>query len=283
MINKRKIQLLQREIKKDKSYLVALVIMSIIILGAIFAFLSPYDGNAIDISNMYGKPTLAHPFGFDELGRDYFTRTLYGARISLIVGFVAMIISSLIGVIVGVTSGYFGGLYDYINMRILEVITSIPWMVLVSVFSIFLSPGLYSVIILIGFFSWMKIARLVRAKTLSLKESEYVLYAQASGQSNLKIMIKHILPGIFPIFIVSSSLGIASAIMVESTLSFLGLGIKAPASSWGSMIQGAQSSLETSPHLAVIPGLLILLVVYSINKIAQLIQVIFNPRMGMEA
>lgn len=278
----RRLNIFLQELKNDKVAIAAIVILTVIVLSAIFAFLSPFDPDKVNIQMKYQSPSLEHIFGTDDLGRDYFTRALYGARISLLVGLMAMLLSSFIGITVGVVSGYFGGAVDFISMRIVEIITSIPWMVLVTVISIFLKPGLLSIVILIGFFSWMKIARLVRAETLSIKEREYILYAKASGQSSVNIIIKHILPGIFPIFIVSSSLGIAAAIMTESTLSFLGLGIRAPSSSWGSMIQGAQSTLTVYPYLAIIPGLLIFLTIFSINKLGQVLRVALEPSIGME-
>lgn len=282
MIKNRKTKIFIENIKNDKWAIIALVIIIIITLSAILAFLSPYDPSSVNVSMRYSPPSLSHPFGTDNLGRDYFTRALYGARVSLIVGLCSMLISSFIGVSVGITSGYFGGIIDFISMRILEIITSIPWMVLVIVISIFLESGLLSIIILIGFFSWMRIARLIRAETLSLKEREYVLYAIASGQSTFKILTKHILPGVFPIFIVASSLGIASAIMVESTLSFLGYGISQPNSSWGSMIQSSQSTLLLYPYLSIIPGALIFLTILSINKLGQVLRVAVEPKVGME-
>lgn len=280
MIKNRKIKTFINEMKNDKWAILALVILSIITISAIFAFLSPYDPDKIDLSIKHSPPSLSHPFGTDSFGRDYFTRALYGARVSLIVGLCSMLISSFIGIFVGVISGYFGGAIDFISMRIVEIITSIPWMVLVIVISIFLNSGLFSIIILIGFFSWMKIARLIRAEVLSLKEREYILYAISSGQSTFKIIIKHIIPGVFPLFIVSSSLGIASAIMVESTLSFLGYGITPPNSSWGTMIQSSQSTLTIYPYLSIIPGALIFLTIFSINKLGQVLRISIEPKAG---
>lgn len=282
MTKNRKFHVFIDEIKNDKWAIVALVILALIVIGAIFAPLLPYDPDKVNIGIKYASPTLKHPFGTDHLGRDYFTRALYGARVSLIVGLCSMLISSVIGITIGIVSGYFGGVIDFICMRILEIITSIPWMVLVIVISIFLKSGLLSIIILIGLFSWMKIARLIRAETLSLKEREYILYAIASGQSTFKILTKHIIPGVFPLFIVSSSLAIASAIMVESTLSFLGYGITPPNSSWGTMIQASQSTLTVYPYLSIIPGLLIFLTIFSINKIGQVLRIAIDPKVGME-
>ncbi|MDZ7548318.1 ABC transporter permease, partial [Clostridium perfringens] len=170
-----------------------------------------------------------------------------------------------IGVAFGTISGYFGGKIDSILMRFVDLISSIPWMILVTVISIFLKPGLQAIIIVIGLFSWMETARLVRAETLSIKEREYVLYAISIGESSNKIIFKHIISSVFPTIIIASTSSIASAIMTESSLSFLGLGIQQPMSSWGSLLQNAQTNLQSAPYMAILPGLLIVLTIYSFN------------------
>lgn len=276
--NNRRFENVKRELKYNKSALFAVIMLSIIALFSIFAFLSPYKPDAVDVSRMLSKPSSIHIFGTDELGRDYFTRALYGGRISLLVGLLAMVISTSIGVTIGTISGYFGGIIDSILMRAVDVISSIPWMILVTVVSIFLTPGLKAIILVIGLFTWMHIARLVRAETLSVKEREYVLYAVVSGQSSEKIILKHIIPAIFPTIIVASTLSIANAIMMESALSFLGLGIQQPMSSWGSMLQNAQGNLGDAPYMAILPGILIVLTVYSFNKLGDVLRVFLEPK-----
>ena len=268
------------EVKENKSAIFSIVFLGIIILASIFAFLIPIDPDATNTSNMLQGPSLKHIFGTDELGRDYFTRTIYGGRISLIVGILAMLISTSIGVLVGTISGYFGGKLDSILMRIVDIISSIPWMILVTVVSIFLKPGLEAIIIVIGAFSWMEIARLVRAETLSVKEREYVLYAISIGENPFKIIIKHIIPSVSPIIIIASTSGIAGAIMTESSLSFLGLGIQQPMSSWGSLLQNAQGNLQTAPYMAILPGILIMLTIYSFNKLGNVIRVFAEPKLA---
>jgi peptide/nickel transport system permease protein len=217
-------------------------------------------------------------FGTDELGRDYLARTIYGGRVSLIVGVLAMLISTCIGIGVGTLSGYFGGRIDSILMRFVDIISSIPWMILVTVVSIFLKPGLEAIIIVIGLFSWMETARLVRAETLSIKEREYVLYAISIGQSSKSIILKHIIPSIFPTIIIASTSSIANAIMTESSLSFLGLGIQQPMSSWGNLLQNAQTNLQSAPYMAILPGLLIILTIYSFNKLGNVLRVYVEPK-----
>ncbi|PKR84113.1 ABC transporter permease [Margalitia camelliae] len=276
----RRMEKLKKELKSNKLALFAFIFLSLIILASIFAFLSPYSPNAVNVGKVLQQPSGSHLFGTDELGRDYLTRALYGGRISLTVGILAMAISTCIGVLVGTVSGYFGGKVDNLLMRIVDIISSIPWMILVTVISIFLTPGLKAIILVIGLFTWMGTARLVRAETLSIKEREYVLYAKASGQSFWKIIFKHIIPGALPTFIVASTVSIANAILMESALSFLGLGVQQPLSSWGSMLQTAQGNLGSAPYMAILPGLLIVLTVYSFNKLGDVLRVIVEPKTG---
>jgi len=275
----RRIKNVINEVKGNKSAIFAISFLSLIILVSIFAFLIPIDPDATNTSKILQSPSLNHLFGTDELGRDYFTRTIYGGRISLIVGILAMIISTSIGVIVGTISGYFGGKLDSFLMRIVDIISSIPWMILVTVVSIFLKPGLQAIIIVIGMFSWMEIARLVRAETLSVKEREYVLYAISIGESPFKIILRHIIPSVSPTIIIASTSGIAGAIMTESSLSFLGLGIQQPMSSWGSLLQNAQGNLQSAPYMAMLPGILIILTIYSFNKLGNVIRVFAEPKL----
>ncbi|MFZ7944062.1 MULTISPECIES: ABC transporter permease [Bacillaceae] len=274
----RRIEQLKKEVKRNKPAAIALIFLVFIMLVSIFAFLSPYPPDQVNVMNALDRPNAKHWFGTDELGRDYLTRALYGGRISLAVGILAMLISTCIGVIVGTISGYFGGKVDNFLMRMVDVISSIPWMILVTVVSIYLTPGLKAIVLVIGLFTWMSTARLVRAETLSIKEREYVLYAKSSGQSLKKVILKHVIPAVFPTFIVASTVSIANAILMESALSFLGLGIQQPLSSWGSMLQTAQGNLGNAPYMAILPGLLIALTVYSFNKLGDLLRAVIEPK-----
>ncbi len=257
-------------------YLIAVVILIILISLSLIAPYLPINPNFIDVSKIDQSPSIEHLFGTDELGRDYFIRVLYGGRVSLLVGFLAMLTSTIIGVVVGLVSGYFGGWVDSFFMRLVDILSSIPWLVLVIVISVFLSPGLTSIVIVIGGFSWMGIARLVRAETMSLKERDYVVYSKFIKRNNIAIIINHILPGVVPTIIVSATASIAGAIMTESTLSFLGLGVQPPSASWGSLLQTAQSNLQTAPHMAIIPGIFIMLTVYSFNSMGNFVKQIYN-------
>jgi len=274
----RRLNNVKEELKENKSALIAIGFLIIIVSISIFAFIIPINPDITDTSNMLQGPSLKHLFGTDELGRDYFIRTIYGGRVSLTVGILAMIISTSIGITVGTVSGYFGGKIDNILMRFVDIISSIPWMILVTVVSIFLKPGLQAIIIVIGFFSWMETARLVRAETLSIKEREYVLYANSIGESSSKVIFKHIIPSVFPTIIISSTSSIAGAIMTESSLSFLGLGIQPPMSSWGNLLQNAQTNLQSAPYMALLPGLLIVLTIYSFNKLGNVLRVFAEPK-----
>ncbi|GAA0751792.1 ABC transporter permease [Clostridium sartagoforme] len=268
------------ELKNNKSAMFSLYFLIFIVLISTLAFLIPIDPDATDTSNMLQSPSLKHLFGTDELGRDYLVRTIYGGRVSLIVGVLAMLISTSIGVSVGTISGYFGGKIDSVLMRFVDIISSIPWMILVTVISIFLKPGLQAIIIVIGFFSWMETARLVRAETLSIKEREYVLYAISIGESSSNIIFRHIIPSVFPTIIIASTSSIAGAIMTESSLSFLGLGIQQPMSSWGNLLQNAQTNLQSAPYMAILPGLLIIVTIYSFNKLGNVLRVFVEPKVA---
>ncbi|WP_243109950.1 ABC transporter permease [Clostridium sp. E02] len=265
-------------LKRDKVAVITLVLLGAIILLALIAPFLPMDPNATDIANRLKEPSLSHWFGTDEVGRDYFARIIYGGRVSLLVGFLAMLTSMTIGVLVGTIAGFSGGIIDMVLMRILDVLYSIPWMILVTVVSIFLKPGLRSIILVIGFFTWMEIARLVRAETMSLKEREFILYAKFSGVKYFKIILSHIIPSVFPTIIVSATNSIANAIMTESSLSFLGVGIQQPMSSWGSLLQSAQGTMQNSFHMALIPGLLIIVTIFAFNKLGNLLRVYVEPK-----
>ena len=263
---------LKRALYLRPAYWIAIVILAALIILSVSAPLFSIDPNATDVTSMMQPPSGAHWFGTDELGRDYFIRVLYGGRVSLYVGVISMLATTLIGLIIGLISGYFGGWVDTLLMRLVDILSSIPWLVLVIVLSVFMKPGLTTIIIVIGGFSWMSLARLVRAETLALKERDYVVYSQFIGINPVKIMIQHILPGVVPTMLVASTASIAGAIMTESSLSFLGVGLQPPHASWGSLLQNAQSSLQRAPHMALIPGLLIMLTVYGFNQLGHLLR-----------
>lgn len=257
-------------------YIFSFCYLVLLITIALIAPLIPIDPNATDVSNMSQSPSLKHWFGTDEVGRDYFIRVVYGGRVSLLVGGLAMITATTIGTLVGLCAGYFGGWIDSILMRIVDVLSSIPWLVLVIVLSVFLKPGLTTIIIVIGCFTWMSIARLIRGETLAAKDRDYVLYSKFIGQSPATIIRKHIFPSVLPTLVVAACSSISGAIMTESALSFLGMGIQQPMASWGSLLQNAQSSLQRAPYMAILPGLFVALTIYSFNNLGDIIKQILQ-------
>lgn len=254
-----------KKIKEDKIALLSLIIILTLIISSILIQFYPKDPNQINITNDLIKPSKGNLFGTDDLGRDYFTRVFYGGRASLTVGILSMTISTSIGTIIGVISGFYGGVVDNIIMRTIDILMSIPSFFLILILNAYLKPGIKNIIIIIGLFGWMGIARIVRAETLSVKEREYVSYAKMIGIKDSTIMIKHIIKNIFGTVVVTSTINIANAILTESSLSFLGLGVQQPNSSWGSMLKDAQKYLGDAPYLALFPGLLILITVLCFN------------------
>lgn len=247
-------------------FLVGLMILSLI------APLLPLDPAFTDVSQMSQPPSWHHLFGTDEVGRDYFIRVVYGGRVSLLVGILAMVTATFIGTVIGLIAGYFGGWIDNVLMRFVDVLSAIPWLVLVIVLSVFLKPGLTTIVIVIGGFSWMSIARLIRGETLSARERDYVAYGKFIGQKPVKIIRKHVFPAVLPTLIVAATTSISSAIMTESALSFLGMGIQQPMSSWGSLLQNAQSTLQSAPYMAILPGVFVVLTVYAFNTIGDFVK-----------
>ena len=258
-------------IKSSKVYIFSVIFITVLMLISLLAPMLPIDPTKTNISSLSQGTSLKYLFGTDEVGRDYFARVVYGGQVSLKVGLLAMITSVIIGTTIGLIAGYLGGWIDNLLMRIVDVLSSIPWLVLVIVLSVFLKPGLTSIVIVIGCFSWMRLARLIRAETLSAKEYDYVVYSKFTGVKATTILKRHILPAIIPTLVVAASSSIANAIMTEAALSFLGLGIQQPMISWGTLLQNAQQSLQSAPHMAIIPGLFVMLTIYSFNNIGNLV------------
>lgn len=251
---------------------VAVVMLALLMGTAALAPVLPLDPTTPDVSNMSAGPSAEHWLGTDEIGRDYLARVIDGGRISLLVGLAAMVASLLIGVTLGLTAGFLGGWVDTALMRLVDFLSSIPWIVLVIVASVFLRPGLLTIILVIGGLTWMPIARLVRAETLSAKERTYVVYADFIGLGRPTIVARHVVPAVIGTIIIAATGTISSAMMTEAALSFLGLGIQQPMSSWGSLLQTAQSGMQRAPLLAIVPGLLIMASVYSFNVLGNLVR-----------
>lgn len=263
----------------NKMTVVCTVLLLIIVAAAILAPLSPYDPDASSVSEKLQGISSAHILGTDDIGRDTFTRTLYGGRVSLMVGFAAMCVAVIIGTLIGTISGFLGGVVDVICMRIVDVFMSVPSLLFIIVVYAFMPRNMVTLILMLAFFSWTKVARVVRAQTLTLKERDFVLAAEALGVSKKVIIWKHIIPNLMPQIIVAASLSIANAILDESALSFLGYGVQLPMASWGSMLQTAQKYILHNPVMAVAPGMMILITVLCFNVLGDMLQQILDPKL----
>lgn len=249
-------------------------------LCSIFApLLTPYDPFTLNVDMLLQPPSWQHPFGTDALGRDVFARILYGGRVSLWVGFVAVGISTAIGLVLGLVSGYFSGIVDEIIMRGVDVMLCFPSFFLILAVIAFLEPGLFNIMIVIGLTSWMGVARLVRAETLSLRKRDFVLASRLAGAGPVRIILTHILPNAITPVLVSATLGVAGAILVESSLSFLGLGVQPPDPSWGNILMEGKEVLEIAPWLSIFPGLTILFTVLGYNLLGESLRDILDPRL----
>ena len=245
---------------------------------ALLASMIGRDPGAIDIAHRLHPPGLEFPFGTDDLGRDVLVRILYGARISLMVGFVAVGISTFIGILLGAMAGYYGRWIDSLIMRFVDIMLCFPTFFLILAVIAFLKPSIWNIMIIIGLTSWMGVARLVRAEFLSLKERDFVLAAQAIGARDARIIFRHILPNAISPVLVSATLGVAGAILTESALSFLGIGVQPPTPSWGNMLIAGKQTLGTAWWLSVFPGLAILITVLGYNLLGEGIRDAMDPR-----
>lgn len=255
----------------------------IVILLCIFAMLasviSPYDPNDIDRENILTSPNLNHFMGTDDLGRDVLSRMLHGSRISLAVGFVAVGISTVIGILFGSIAGYYGSWIERIIMRFIDIMLSFPTFFLILAVIAFIGPSIWNIMIVIGVTSWMGVARLVRAEFLSLKEREYVLAAKALGAGDMRIIFGHIMLNSLAPVLVSAVLGVAGAVLVESALSFLGIGVQPPTPSWGNILTLGKDNIEIAWWLSVFPGLAILITVLGYNLLGEGIRDSVDPRL----
>lgn len=245
-------------------------IISILIIIAIFApFIAKYNPNKIEIAEALLGPSAKHFFGTDQLGRDIFSRMLFGARVSLLVGIIAMGIATLVGLFLGAVAGFFGGLADALLMRFVDIMLCFPTFFLILAVVALLEPSMFNIMAIIGLTSWMSVARIVRAEVLSLKEREFILAIKALGASNVRIILRHLLPNALGPVIVNATLGVAGAILLESSLSFLGLGIQPPTPSWGNILAESKAVLGLAWWLSLFPGLAILITVLAFNLLGE--------------
>ena len=269
---------LLRLCRQNKLAVVSAVVILLILLMAVFApLIAPYGEAEPDALNRLQPPSAEHWFGTDELGRDVFSRVLYGSRLSLAIGILPSIVSLAIGILAGLLAGYFGGWLDYIIMRIADVMLSIPSLLLAMVVMYTLGSSTVNLFVALSMVGWASVARVVRSQTLSIKESEYVDAARSIGVSRWTIMRRHILPNCIPSLIVLFTLNVPSAILSESSLSFLGIGAQPPAASWGLIVNQAKQFLFTQPWLCLAPCVAIMIVVLAFNFLGDGLRDVLDP------
>ena len=245
----------------------ALALIALAIAAVLASLIAPYAFDAVDLANRRAAPTLAHWFGTDEVGRDLLTRVLYGARVSLSVGFVSGAVSVAIGVLLGGTAGYAGRWVDDVLMRLTDAMLSIPRLPLLMIAAVVLNPGVPFLILLVGAAGWMETARVVRAEVMSLKARDWVSAARAVGASPVRVALRHVIPAALPVAGVATTLAVARGILLESALSFFGVGVQPPTASWGNMLYQGQTTMSTEPWLAIFPGVFIFVTVLCLNVV----------------
>lgn len=260
-------------------------LLSLFVLAAIFApILTRHNPDTLNLGARLLAPGLDHPFGTDELGRDVFSRVLFGARISLVVAVSVVALSLALGLLAGGLAGFYGGVPDVVlNVYLMNAFLALPGILLAIAFVAFLGPGLGNLILALSISGWVGYARLARAQVMAVKEREFVEAARALGASDWRIMTRHILPNILQPLIVQTAIGMAGAVLAEATLSFLGLGIPAPAASWGSMLNEARSHLFDAPFMVAFPALAVMLAVLSFNFIGDALRDYVDPRSKLSA
>lgn len=268
-----------RRLLKRKGAVVGLVVVVAFLLLAVLAdVVAPYDPTEADWGALRAAPTMEHPFGGDELGRDVLSRVIHGARASLFAGVISVFLALLIGIPVGLLSGYAGGLVDGVIMRFTDAMLAVPFLILAIALAAFLGPSLTNAMIAIGISAAPIFIRLTRAQVQAVKVEDYIEAALAVGNPPFRIAFRHILPNIWPALMVQATLTIASAIIAEASLSFLGLGQQPPAPSWGSMLNTAKDFLTQAPWMAIYPGLSIFVVVLSFNLLGDGLRDALDPR-----
>ncbi|MBI4635755.1 MAG: ABC transporter permease [Candidatus Rokubacteria bacterium] len=255
------------------------VVLCLIVLAVLAPVLAPWDPHRPDVKKILDAPSRPHLLGTDQLGRDVLSRMLYGARVSLAVGFVSVGIATLIGMMLGALAGYNGGMIDGGIMRLVDLMLVFPRFFLLLAVLAFLQPSIWTIMAVIGLTGWMGVARLVRAEFIALKEREFVIWSQSVGASGFRIIWRHILPNALAPVLVAMTLGIPAAILTESGLSFLGLGVQPPYASWGNILNEGKDAIEIGWWLSFYPGVAILITVLSYNLLGEGIRVALDPRL----
>jgi peptide/nickel transport system permease protein len=257
----------------------AVTVLLLITISLLAPFIAPYDPTAIDVRHTLSPPSKTHLLGTDELGRDLLSRIIWGSRVSLKVGFVAVGIAIVIGIVIGAIAGFYGGKVDAILMRFVDIMLAFPTFFLILAVIAILEPNIFTIMAVIGITSWMEVARLVRAEFLSLKERDFVGAARAVGVSDTRLIFRHILPNALSPVFVAATFGVAGAILIESGLSFLGLGVQPPDPSWGNILTAGKDNIEIAWWLSVYPGLAILITVLSYNLVGEGLRDALDPRL----
>ncbi|RJR41777.1 MAG: ABC transporter permease [Deltaproteobacteria bacterium] len=266
--------------QRNRLAISGLVLVTAMFFVALLAsWLAPYDPNLINLQEVLLPPSPNHLLGTDTLGRDVLSRIIFGSRVSLLVGFVAVGIATVIGLLVGALSGFYRGWVDQVCMRLVDVMLCFPVFFLILAVIAFLGPSIWNIMVVIGLTSWMGVARLVRAEFLSLREREFVAAARSLGASDARLICRHLLPNALTPVMVSATLGVAGAILTESALSFLGLGVQPPTPSWGNILTMGKDNIEIAWWLSVFPGLAILVTVMSYNLLGEGIREAIDPRL----
>ncbi len=269
--------------KKNKLALFSLLFILLVIASAILApYVSPYNPDKIDVSAILLPPGGTHILGTDQLGRDVLSRLIYGGRISIEVGFIAVSLSMMIGIPIGAYAGYYGGITDSILMRFVDIMLTFPSFFLILAISAILKPSIINIMIIIGLTSWMGISRIIRAEFTQNREKDYVLAARAAGASDAYIMFFEILPNTIAPILVSATLGLAGAILIQASLAFLGIGIMPPTASWGGMLSRGKTYIMVAWWLTLFPGIAILLTVLSFNLVGEAVRNALDPRYSGE-
>ena len=269
-----------RQFKRHKAAIISAIALFILTVAVFLApVIAPYPFDAIDLRNIRQPPSLQHLMGTDDIGRDLFTRVLYGGRISLSIGIFSALVGTIFGSLIGALAGFYGGALDNFLMRFTDIAYSIPSLPLLIILSSFTKSSIPIMILIIGLLSWMPTARVVRGSVLSLKEREFITAARMIGARDKRIIMRHIIPNILGPIIVGATLGVGGAIIVESSLSFLGLGVMPPTPSWGNMLQDSQTNMASKPWLTIFPGLAILITVLCINFIGDGLQDALDPNL----
>lgn len=255
------------------------MVLALFLVAFLAPYLAPYNPEVIDVKKILEGPSSAHPFGTDELGRDVLSRMIYGSRVSLFVGFVAVSIATIIGVFLGAISGYYGAAVDNVVMRLVDIMLTFPSFFLILAVIAFIGPSIWNIMVVIGVTGWMGVCRLVRAQFLSLKEREFVVAAKSQGASDFRIIFRHVLPNAMAPVLVSATLGVAGAILLESGLSFLGIGVQPPMSTWGTILTSGKDNIEIAWWLSLYPGLAIFITVMGYNLLGEGIRDSLDPRL----